>query len=346
MFYQKQRVARRAPAPLRFSEWMIALKTPSSDIPLVKLYLKSLRSALRDNVIGKRSPGMMRFMRNGDSKALFFGQNHGERSRIGVFGVDAVTPVSVTEGDSVTLNTQRDDEIEWRFGDKNILIAEIRQDNKITCYDDSADGRFKDRLKMDQNGSLTITNTRTTDSGLYTVTETRKTKTPLDTFSVTVYSRLPVPVILKYSPQCSSSSSSSSSESKSVLLCSVVDVSHVTLSWYKGSSLLSNISVSNLSISISLPLEVEHQDRNTYRCVLNNPISNQTKHLDISGLCSGCCCCGFTEAVIRLALSALVGVAGAVILVYEFRTRKLHQKKIVKNAATNTDQSDENASDD
>ncbi len=108
-----------------------------------------------------------------------------------MFGDNAVKSVSGMGGNSVTLKPdnieiQREEVIEWRFGHNNILIARInRQNNKSTFYDASADGRFRGRLKLDQTGSLIITNTTTTDSGLYKVTS--RTDTSLNKFNLIVY---------------------------------------------------------------------------------------------------------------------------------------------------------------
>ncbi|XDV22858.1 hypothetical protein PO909_027648 [Leuciscus waleckii] len=203
------------------------------------------------------------------------------------FYLHVFVEMSVMEGDSVSLNSpltemKDDDVIQWRIGDENTVIAEInKRSDRITVYDDVLDGRFRDRLKLDnQTGSLTITNTTTEHAGDYKLLKFSE-RFSSKSFRVSVYARLPVPVI---SRDCLSSSSSSCS-----LVCSlVVNVSHVTLSWYKGISVLSSISASDLSISLSLPLEVEYQDKNTYSCVLNNPISNQTTHLDINTLCHTC----------------------------------------------------------
>ncbi|XP_073699652.1 SLAM family member 5-like [Garra rufa] len=203
----------------------------------------------------------------------------------GVFGKS----VSVIENDSVTLCTditeiREDDDILWKFEAEKSLIAEISRAAEIFSTYNGADGRFRDRLKLDnQTGSLTIINITTQHAGLYEV-QRSGVKWSSKIFSVTVYARLPVPNITR---DCSSSSSSSSSlqQQNCSLVCSVVNVSDVTLSWYKGSSLLSSISVSDLSISLSLPLEVECQDKNNYSCVTNNPISNKTQHLNISKLC-------------------------------------------------------------
>ncbi len=93
------------------------------------------------------------------------------------------------EGDSVTLHTdltEIHDDILWKYGDDNSLLAQINRENQISStYDDVLDERFRDRLKLDhQTGSLTITNITTQHAGLYKLDITGvKSKT----FSVSVY---------------------------------------------------------------------------------------------------------------------------------------------------------------
>ncbi|XP_043078685.1 uncharacterized protein LOC122327406 [Puntigrus tetrazona] len=104
--------------------------------------------------------------------------------------VDGVKNVSVKKGDSVTLRTgvidiQSYDLILWKF--ENHLIAEINKEtNKFLLYD-SSDKRFKDRLQPNEKtGSLTISDSETTDSGVYHLNMSCSTYTLQRTISVTV----------------------------------------------------------------------------------------------------------------------------------------------------------------
>ncbi|XP_026113148.1 uncharacterized protein LOC113091738 [Carassius auratus] len=99
---------------------------------------------------------------------------------------------SVKEGESVTLDSDAvknpNDLKVWYF--KDILIAAISGDHSYTCTDVqcyNGTERFRDRLKLDhQTGSLTITNIRTTDSGLYKLQISSSRFSIMRSFSVSV----------------------------------------------------------------------------------------------------------------------------------------------------------------
>ncbi|KTF75818.1 hypothetical protein cypCar_00029745 [Cyprinus carpio] len=97
-----------------------------------------------------------------------------------------------TEGETVRLQTgvteiQKDDLILWKFEPKNVLIAKIDgQSNESNVYDD--DDRFRDRLELDnQTGDLTITNTKSTDSGVYELQIKSRNKDLYKKFNVLVW---------------------------------------------------------------------------------------------------------------------------------------------------------------
>ncbi len=114
----------------------------------------------------------------------------------GVFGAETneIQSMSVVEGDSVTLNTdvteiRKNDDILWKFGAQKSLIAKINREAGISSTSDVLDGRFRDRLKLNnQTGSLTITNITTQHAGLYEV-KIIAAKLSSKTFNVSVFGK-------------------------------------------------------------------------------------------------------------------------------------------------------------
>ncbi len=83
---------------------------------------------------------------------------------------------------------QKDVEILWNFEPKNALIAKIDGQTNSTVYDVGDDG-FRDRLELNvQTGDLTITDSKSTDSGVYELQIKSSNKVSYKKFNILVWS--------------------------------------------------------------------------------------------------------------------------------------------------------------
>ncbi|XP_077081405.1 uncharacterized protein LOC143735210 [Siphateles boraxobius] len=135
---------------------------------------------------------------SGEYQLLLNSRNSGTNFNVTVIGVSAAERdekrKSVEEGESVTLDPgvikKPNDLITWYFND--ILITEITGDQSKICTDVQCKERFRDRLKLDhQTGSLTITNTRNTDSGEYKLLINNSRFSIIKSFSVSAVTAVP-----------------------------------------------------------------------------------------------------------------------------------------------------------
>ncbi|XP_067271057.1 uncharacterized protein [Pseudorasbora parva] len=238
-------------------------------------------------------------------------------------GGDGEDRVSVNEGDSFTLHSEltelKDDEIQWSFG--NTLIAKINVTaDSFTVYDDVLDGRFKDRLKLDkQTGSLTITDTKTELTGDY------------HRWSVSQRKSFRLIVIVKISVK------EGDSVTLNTRLTEMKD--YDVIQWWFGDTLIAKINKRTDSFTVyDDVLDGRFRDRlkldkQTGSLTITDTTTEHAGDYKLQinftwrklficlAVYDSVHCCGPTEAVIRLVLSALVGVATVMLVVYEIRSR-------------------------
>ncbi|XP_010902342.1 SLAM family member 5-like [Esox lucius] len=215
-----------------------------------------------------------------------------------VVGEPVTFPFSIDSGGSVLYN--------------HVIIAEV-----VKGTMDPYEGSFKDRIQWDQQtGQFTIKDLTTSDSGMYVVYKQGAVWT---SYQLTVFEPVSRPMLTTAGNQSCS------------VECSVMNGRDVTLSWYSGEEIIHKTSSPDLSIKLSLPLEVDKQDRTSYRCEAANPVTKENVTFNVPESCLELevSASPLTASIIRDILVALIRLT-AIITLYLYYKMKRMQKRVTR----------------
>uniref|UniRef100_A0A3B3XQJ1 Ig-like domain-containing protein n=1 Tax=Poecilia mexicana TaxID=48701 RepID=A0A3B3XQJ1_9TELE len=128
---------------------------------------------------------------------------------------------------------------------------------------------YQDVLQLDlKNGSLTFIGIRREHSGLY-----RRY------YNITVYGKFPV---RQGSPKWvleARHPASSPSDKSCYVACSVKSGPDVNLTWFNGPTIISSVNNSmHISMTLSLPLEIQPENKESFTCDARNPVTISHLH--------------------------------------------------------------------
>uniref|UniRef100_A0A3Q1CB54 Ig-like domain-containing protein n=1 Tax=Amphiprion ocellaris TaxID=80972 RepID=A0A3Q1CB54_AMPOC len=191
-----------------------------------------------------------------------------------IFPDNSVIFEKVLEGNSATLDPgietlQKDHTVRWTKGLKflsdQIFINET----------------FKDVLQLNERtGALTINRMTRSLEGFYCVKNLWGTDPHiLRKYLVMVYELVPKPQI------SSAPANFTQTDGICSVSCSARNAPEVFLSWYQGEKKIIEISDSDISVNLTLPLQIQSQPEVIYTCRAANPVSDATVMLNSTDWC-------------------------------------------------------------
>uniref|UniRef100_A0A3Q1FJB7 Uncharacterized LOC110967818 n=1 Tax=Acanthochromis polyacanthus TaxID=80966 RepID=A0A3Q1FJB7_9TELE len=199
-----------------------------------------------------------------------------------IFTDNSVIYEKVLEGNNVTLDPGiktllKGCTVKWTQGpDCNGTLIAQWEDAEIFINE-----TLKDVLQLDnKTGALTMNRMTMSLEGFYCLMMLCGHEPHiLRKYHIIVYEHVPTPHL------SSAPANVTQSDGICSVNCSVRNAPEVLLSWYQGEKNIDEISDSDISVNLTLPLQIQSQPETIYTCRASNPVSDATASLNSTQWC-------------------------------------------------------------